>query len=328
MNREEIRTMKKTLIAMMTGLILAAGVQAAGYPDKPVTIIVPFPPGGSTDTLARFMTPKMSEKLGQPVIVENKPGATGAIGAAQIKRAAPDGYNLLCASIAVWAVNPFLQKNLAYDPTKDFDLLTIAVRAPNVLVVNPNVPAKDVKELVALLKEKPGKLTFASSGAGSSDHLSAALFWQSTGTNGIHIPYKGGGPAISDLVAGHADVSFQNLNVMTGQVKAGKLRALAVTSEKRSPLMPDVPTLAELGYKDVVVYSWQALGAPKGLPADVKKSIHGAMMAALKDPDTDKKLTDLGFEVTATTPEEFASFLQAELAKWKKVIEVGKITLD
>ena len=319
--------MKKTILALLTGLFVAAGAQAA-YPDKPVTIIVPFPPGGSTDTLARMMTPKMSEKLGQPVVVENKPGATGAIGATQVKRSAPDGYTLLCASIGVWAVNPFLQKNLAYDPAKDFDLMTVAVRAPNVLVVNPSVPAKDVKELIAYLKQKPNKVTFASSGAGSSDHLSIALFWMTTGTNGIHVPYKGGGPAIADLVAGHAEASFQNLNVMTGHIKAGKLKALAVTGEKRSPLLPDVPTLEELGYKDMVVYSWQALGAPKGLPNEVRTAVQGAMMAALKDPDVAKKLTDPGFEVVASSPEEFAKFLQLELAKWKTVVEVGKITLD
>ena len=319
--------MKKTILALLTGLFVASGAQAA-YPDKPVTIIVPFPPGGSTDTLARMMTPKMSEKLGQPVVVENKPGATGAIGATQVKRSAPDGYTLLCASIGVWAVNPFLQKNLAYDPAKDFDLMTVAVRAPNVLVVNPSVPAKDVKELIAYLKQRPNKVTFASSGAGSSDHLSIALFWMTTGTNGIHVPYKGGGPAIADLVAGHAEASFQNLNVMTGHIKAGKLKALAVTGEKRSPLLPDVPTLEELGYKDMVVYSWQALGAPKGLPNEVRTAVQGAMMAALKDPDVAKKLTDPGFEVVASSPEEFAKFLQLELAKWKTVVEVGKITLD
>ena len=319
--------MKKTILALLTGLFVAASAQAA-YPDKPVTIIVPFPPGGSTDTLARMMTPKMSEKLGQPVVVENKPGATGAIGATQVKRSAPDGYTLLCASIGVWAVNPFLQKNLAYDPAKDFDLMTVAVRAPNVLVVNPSVPAKDVKELIAYLKQRPNKVTFASSGAGSSDHLSIALFWMTTGTNGIHVPYKGGGPAIADLVAGHAEASFQNLNVMTGHIKAGKLKALAVTGEKRSPLLPDVPTLEELGYKDMVVYSWQALGAPKGLPNEVRTAVQGAMMAALKDPDVAKKLTDPGFEVVASSPEEFAKFLQLELAKWKTVVEVGKITLD
>jgi len=274
------------------------------------------------------MTQKMSEKLGQPVIVENKPGATGAIGATQVKRAAPDGYTLLVASIAVWATNPFLQKNLAYDPARDFDLLTIAVRAPNVLVANPNVPAKDVAELVAYLKKNPNKVTFASSGAGSSDHLSAALFWQRTGTTGIHIPYKGGAPAISDLIAGHADVSFQNLNAVISQIKAGKLKVLAITGEKRSPLLPDVPTLAEAGVKDAVVYSWQAVAAPKGLHAEVKDTVQGAMMNALKDPEMIKKLTDLGFEMVASSPQEFSAFLQAELARWKQVIETGHITMD
>ena len=278
--------------------------------------------------LARFMTQKMADKLGQPVIVENKPGATGAIGAAQVKRSAPDGYTLLTASIGVWAVNPFLQKNLAYDPAKDFDLLTVAVRAPNILVTNPNVPAKNVAELVSYLKAKQGKVSFASSGAGSSDHLSIALFWQQTGTSGIHVPYKGGGPAISDLVAGHAEVSFQNLNAVIGHIKSGKLKALATTGDKRSALLPDVPTLAESGYKDAVVYSWQAIGAPKGLPEDVKAKVLDSMMAALKDPEVAKKLTDLGFEIVASSPKEFALFLQMELARWKTVIEVGKITLD
>lgn len=319
--------MKKQLIALLTGLILTAGAQAA-FPEKPVTVIVPFPPGGSTDTLARIMTPKMQEKLGQPVIVENKPGATGAIGATQIARSAPDGYSLLCASIGVWAVNPFLQKNLAYDPAKDFDLLTVAVRSPNILVVSPNIPANNVDELVAYLKKNPNKISFASSGAGSSDHLSIALFWIVTNTTGIHVPYKGGAPAIADLVAGHAHVSFQNLNVVTSHIKAGRLKALATTGSTRSPLLPDVPTMVELGHKDMVVYSWQALGAPKGLPADVKSTVHGAMMYALKDPETAKKLTDPGFEIVASSPEEFTKFLNEELARWKQVIEVGKITLD
>ena len=319
--------MKKILTVALTALVLATGAQAA-YPDKPVTNIVPFPPGGSTDMLARFMTQKMAEKLGQPVIVENKPGATGAIGATQVKRAAPDGYTLLTASIGVWAVNPFLQKNLAYDPAKDFDLLTVAVRAPNILVTNPNVPAKNVAELTAYLKSKQGKVSFASSGAGSSDHLSIALFWQQTGTSGIHVPYKGGGPAISDLVAGHAEVSFQNLNAVIGHIKSGKLKALATTGDKRSALLPDVPTLVESGYKDAVVYSWQAIGAPKGLPDDVKAKVLDSMMSALKDPEVAKKLTDLGFEIVASSPKDFALFLQMELARWKTVIEVGKITLD
>lgn len=320
--------MKKLLTALITGLVLTAGAQAASYPDKAVTVIVPFPPGGSTDMLARIMAQKMGEKLGQPIIVDNKPGATGAIGAAQVKRAAPDGYTLLAASIGVWATNPFLQKNLAYDPAKDFDLLTVAVRSPNILVVNPNVPVKNVAELVAYLKKNPNQVSFASSGAGSSDHLSAALFWQITGTSGIHVPYKGGGPAITDLVAGHAQASFQNLNNVISHIKAGKLRALASTGDKRSLLLPDVPTLAESGMTDAVVWSWQALGAPKGLPDDVKSKLLEAMMSALKDPDVAKRLTDPGFEIVASSPKEFALFLQMELARWKTVIEVGKITME
>jgi tripartite-type tricarboxylate transporter receptor subunit TctC len=235
---------------------------------------------------------------------------------------------VLAASIGVWATNPFLQKNLAYDATKDFDLLTVAVRSPNILVTNPSVPASNVAELVAHLKKNPNKVTFVSSGAGSSDHLSAALFWQNTGTTGIHVPYKGGGPAISDLVAGHAEASFQNLNNVIGHIKAGKLKALATTGDKRSPLLPDVPTMAEAGIKDAVIWSWQALAAPKGLPPEVKSALLGAMMFTLKDPDVAKKLTDPGFEIVASTPEEFAAFLNRELARWKSVIEVGKITLD
>jgi len=293
-----------------------------------VTIIVPFPPGGSTDTLARMMTPKMGELLGQPFIVENKPGATGAIGAAQVKRAAPDAYTLMVASIGVYAVNPFLQKNLPYDPLKDFDLLMVGVKAPNVLVVNPSVPAKDVKEFVAYLKQNPEKVTFASSGAGSSDHLSIELFWQKTGTTGIHVPYKGGAPAITDLVAGHAEASFQNLNAVIGQIKAGKLKVLAITGDKRSPLLTDVPTLSESGVKGVVVYSWQGIAAPKGLPEDVKKKLHTAMTATLKDADVAKKLTDPGFEIVASSPKEFEKFLKEELARWKQVIETGKITME
>lgn len=319
---------KKLLSALLLGSVLCASAQAAGFPEKPITAVVPFPAGGSTDMIARAIGPKVTHMLGQPFVIENKAGATGAIGAAYVKNAPPDGYTLLVASIGVWAVNPHLQKKLSYDPSRDFDLLTVAVRAPNVLVVSPNLPVNSVPDLIAYLKKNPGKTSFGTSGAGSSDHLTTALFWQKTGTSGLHVPYKGGAPVLTDLMGGHADASFQNINVVIPHIKAGKLKALAITSDKRSSLLPNVPTLEESGVKEVDVYSWQAIGAPKGLPADVKAKLHGAITGALNDPEVKGRLVEQGFEVVANTPEEFAKFQAQELARWKKVIETGKITVD
>lgn len=300
----------------------------AQYPDKAITAIVPFPPGGSTDSVARAIAPKMASTLGQNVIVDNKPGATGAIGASYVARAKPDGYTFLVASIGVFATNPFLQKNLPYDPAKDFDLLTVAVRAPNVLVATPNFPVNNIAELLAYLKKNPDKVTFANSGSGSSDHLTTVLFWQKSGTSGINVPYKGGAPAIADLLGGQTDVSFQNINVVVNHIKAGKLKALAITSDKRSPLLPNVPTLAESGVKDVDVYSWQGIAAPKGLEPEVKKKLYTSIVGALNSPDVKKNMTDVGFEIVANTPEQFTAFLNKELARWKSVIESGKVAID
>ncbi|HTN50622.1 MAG TPA: tripartite tricarboxylate transporter substrate binding protein [Burkholderiaceae bacterium] len=323
--------MRHSLYAVALALAAATAIALpawAAYPDKPVTIVVPFPPGGSTDTIARTLAPRLAATLGQSFVVENQAGATGAIGATRVKRAPADGYTILVASIGVYATNPFLQKGLQYDPAKDFDLLTVAVRAPNVLVVNPSVPARNVAELIEYLKKNPDKVSFATSGAGSSDHLTAALFWQKTGTTGIHVPYKGGAPAISDLIAGHAQVSFQNINAVLGHIRSGKLRALAVTGDKRSTALPDVPTLAETGVRGVDVFSWQAVAAPKGLPPEVRDKLHGALVKALNDPEVVKTLSEQGIEVVGNTPEQFDKFLQQELARWKGVIEAGKITLD
>lgn len=323
--------MKTLLGALGVAALAALGTIApvlAAYPEKPVTLVVPFPPGGSTDMIARTLGPKLGASLGQSFVVENQPGATGAIGATRVKRAPADGYTILVASIGVYATNPFLQKGLQYDPAKDFDLLTVAVRAPNVLVVHPSVPAQNVAELIDYLKKNPDKVSFASSGAGSSDHLNAALFWQRTGTTGIHVPYKGGAPAISDLIGGHAQASFQNINAVLNHIKAGKLRALAVTGDKRSAVLPDVPTLAEAGVKGVDVFSWQAIAAPRGLPKDVRDKLHAALVKALNDPEVAKNLAEQGFEVVGNTPEQFAQFLNQELARWKGVIETGRITLD
>lgn len=320
--------MNTTVSSLLLGLALMGGAQAAPFPSKAINAVVPFPSGGSTDAIARAIGPKISATLGQPWVVDNRPGATGAIGAGYVKRAAPDGHTLMVASIAVYSVNPLLQKRLPYDPSKDFDLLTVAVQAPNVLVTNATVPANTVGDFIAYLKKHPGKVTFATSGAGSSDHLTAALFWQKTGTSGLHVPYKGGAPAITDLLGGHVNVSFQNINVVLGHIKSGKLRALAVTGANRSAALPNVPTLAESGVKDVDVYSWQAIAAPKGLPKDVKARLHTSIVNTLRDPQIKDKLSEQGFEIVASSPEQFAKFQAQELARWRDVITNGKIEID
>ena len=318
--------MKRLLTLAALALALAAPAHA--WPDKTITLVVPFPPGGSTDTLARSIGAEMQKKLGQTVIVDNKAGATGTIGTAQVARAAPDGYTVLVSSLGPFVIAPYLIKNVPYDAGKDLDLLTVAVQAPNVLVVPAASPFKSVADVIAAQKKTPEKITFASSGNGSSDHLTAELFWLQSGTSGIHVPYKGGAPAISDLLGGQVDASFQNINAILPHVNAGKLRALAVTGAKRSALLPNVPTLAEAGVKDADVYSLQGIAAPKGLPADVKAKLHGALVAALNDPAVRPKLLEVGFEIVANTPAEFAAFQAAESARWKKLIETRKITAD
>jgi tripartite-type tricarboxylate transporter receptor subunit TctC len=318
---------KKILLGIALAVIANFSAFAA-YPDKPVTIVVPFPAGGSTDTIARAIAPKLQEKLGGSFVVDNKAGATGTIGAAFVKRAPADGYTLFVSSLGPFVIAPHLIKGVQYDALKDFDLLTVAVQAPNVLVVPAASPHKTVADVIAQLKKAPGKMSFASSGNGSSDHLTAELFWLQTGTQGLHVPYKGGAPAMNDLLGGQVDASFQNINAVVQQVNAGKLRALAVTSEKRSTLLAQVPTLAEAGINGVDVYSWQAVAAPKGLPADLKAKLHAAIVSALNDESVKSKLVSQGFEIVANTPEQFTKFQAAEYARWKQLIEARKITAD
>jgi tripartite-type tricarboxylate transporter receptor subunit TctC len=225
-------------------------------------------------------------------------------------------------------IAPHLIKGVQYDALKDFDPITVAVQAPNVLVVPASSAHKSVADVVAYAKSNPDKMTFASSGNGSSDHLTAELFWQQSGTTGIHVPYKGGAPAISDLLGGQVEASFQNVNAVIQHINAGKLKALAVTGDKRSPVLPNVSTLAESGVKGVDVYSWQAIVAPKGLPADVRTKVHSAVVNALNDPQVKQQFTSVGFEVVGNSPDQFASFQQKESARWKQLIEARKITAD
>ena len=320
--------MKRLLTAFAIAFAAVTGVQAQTWPSKPVTLVVPFPPGGSTDSVARAIGPKLTAAYGQQFVVDNKAGATGTIGAVFVKRAAPDGYTFLVTSLGPLVIVPHLIKPMQYDALKDFDVITVAVQAPNVLLVPAASPHKTLADVVAYQKANPGKMSFASAGNGSSDHLTAELFWLQTGTTGLHIPYKGGAPAMSDLLGGQVDAAFVNINSAMPQVRSGKVRALTITSAKRSELLPDVPTLTEAGIKGVDVYSWQAVVGPKGLPADVRDKMHAGIVAALNDPAIKQQFTSIGFEIVANTPAQFAAFQQQEFARWKQVIETRKITAD
>lgn len=316
----------KKLLCTLAASLAAASVFA--WPDKPVTMVVPFPPGGSTDLIARTLGPKLQEKLGGTFIVDNRAGATGTIGAGAVARAAPDGHTLFVSSLGPFVIAPHLMAKVPYDALKDFDYITVAVQAPNVLVVPAKSMHKSMADVIAYQKANPGRMTFASSGNGSSDHLTAELFWLQTGTTGIHVPYKGGGPVMTDLLGSQVDASFMNINTAMPQITAGKLTALAITSEKRSRLLPNVPTLEESGVKESNVYSWQAVAAPRGLPADIKGKLHSAIVASLNDPQVKAKLLDLGFEIVANTPEQFTAYQAAEFTRWKKLIESRKISAD
>ena len=313
--------------AVLAGAALVAHAQA--WPTaKPVTLLVPFPPGGSTDMMARTLAHRLPAKLGGTYVVQNTAGAGGTLGAAAAKRAAADGYTVLVASLGPLVIGPHLMKNLPYDPLKDFDYVTVAVQAPNVLVVPAASPFKSVAQVLEQLRAQPGKLTFASAGNGTSDHLTAELFWQETRTTAVHIPYKGGAPAMQDVLGGQVDASFMNLNTVLPNLRAGKLRALAVTSTRRSAQLPEVPTMDELGLKGVTVQSWQAVVLPRGVAPEVRTRLHEAIVAVLAEPAVRQPLLDLGFEVVGNTPEAFTEFQAREFARWKKVIEVGKITAD
>ncbi|ANH68090.1 tripartite tricarboxylate transporter substrate binding protein [Mitsuaria sp. 7] len=330
-----IRSLRPLTRALKAGVALALlsalsmnTALAQTWPARPVTLLVPFPPGGSTDMVARTLGVKLQEKLGGTFVVDNKAGAGGMIGAAAAKRAVPDGYTLFVSSLGPFVIGPHLTKTAGYDPLKDFDYITIAVQAPNVLAVPSGSRFKTLADVIAFMKANPGQMTFASAGPGTSDHLTAALFWQETGTTATHVPYKGGAPAITDLLGGQVDTTFMNINTALPHIKAGKMRALAITSAKRSPLLPDVPTMEELGHKGVTVYSWQAVAAPKGLPADIKTKVRSAVVESLNDPAVKPKLLELGFEIVGNTPEQFTAFQSAEFARWKQVIEQGKISID
>ena len=305
---------------------LAAGALAQGYPAKPVKVVVPYPPGGPTDIVARVVSQKLSEQTGQQFLVENRPGAGGNIGADAVAKAPADGYTLLVATTA-HAINPSLFKNLNYQLLKDFVPISQLTSGPLVIVVNPGLPAKNVAELIALAKAKPGELSFASSGNGQSTHLSAELFSSMAGVKMNHVPYKGSAPALTDVMGGQAALMFDTMLSAMPHVKSGKLRALAVTGAKRSPAAPELPTVAETlpGYEAI---AWNNLLAPAGTPKEVIAKLSSELKKVLDQPDVRERFAAQGFAATWTTPEASTAFMQSEVDKWAKVVKASGATVD
>jgi tripartite-type tricarboxylate transporter receptor subunit TctC len=316
----------------LAGFALAAFATLAGaqqpWPSKPIRYVVPFAAGGTTDILARTISEKLSVALGQPVIVDNKPGAGGGVGAAEVAKSPPDGYTILGGTISTHAINATLYSNLPYDPVRDFVPITLIARVPNMLVVNNDIPAKDVAELVKLMKASPGKWSFASSGNGTSQHLSGELFKGMAGVEMQHIPYKGSPPALNDVMGGQVSMTFDNITTAWALAKGGKLRALAVTTAKRSPVAPDVPTLAESGLPGYEIGSWQGVFAPAGTPPDIVRRLNTEIVKIINMPDVQKKLIDLGAEPVGNSSEEFTVFVKAEVVKWGDVVKKSGAKVD
>jgi len=310
-------------------LLLASGAAAAqAFPSKPIRIVIPFVAGGSSDIVGRAIASKFQEFLGQPGVVENKPGANGAIAAEFVAKAEPDGYTMLVGSIGVFSINTALFKDLRYHPLRDFAPLTLAVTTPNVLITKPDLAPNSMKELVDFAKKNPGRLSYCSSGTGSSDHLTAELFKQGASIFALHVPYRGGAACQTDLMGGQVDISFQNLGAVTNYIRGNRMKAFAVTAKSRHPQLPNVPTVAEAGYPDLIVTSWQAAAAPAKTPREVVARLNDAAVKALRSPDIRERMNQIGFDVVASSPEEFGQFMKAELDRWTAVVQRGGIKPD
>jgi tripartite-type tricarboxylate transporter receptor subunit TctC len=322
--------MKKILAqALAASMLLAPLVlQAQTYPSKPIRIIVPFAPGGNVDITARTIAPELSNLLGQPVLVENKPGAGGTIGANEVAKAPADGYTLLMGSNSTISVAPALYPNNPYNPVKDFAPISNLAQVPFVLVVHPSVPANNLRELIALAKEKPGVLSMASAGTGSSNHLVGELFQAQTGVKLTHIPYKGSGQALNDLLAGQVNVMFDQLTSASANIKAGKLRALAVSSTSRSATLPDVPTFGEAGVTSFDFTNVTGLLAPAGTSTDVLAKLHAAAVKAVASQAVRDRFAAMGVTGVGDQPEQFGSFIREDFARWSKVVKDGNIKVD
>jgi tripartite-type tricarboxylate transporter receptor subunit TctC len=305
---------------------LAAFGQA--FPSKPLRIVVPFTPAGAVDIATRATANEMTKILGHPVAVENKPGAGGNLGVLDVARSAPDGYSMVMSTSGIQAINPALYAKMPLDPNKELAPVAPIVSLSNVLVVHPSVPAKSVKEVIELAKKDPGKWTYASSGNGTSIHMSGAMFTQLTGTDILHIPYKGSSPAITDLLAGQTNMMFDNIPSALPHIKSGKLRALATTGAKRDPALPDLPTVAEAGVKGYESGVWFGIMVPAATPRDIVMKLNAAAVQAAKAPEFIKRMTDLGYNIIPGTPEQMESMLKAELARWAPIVKASGAKVD
>jgi tripartite-type tricarboxylate transporter receptor subunit TctC len=304
------------------------GLAQSGYPSRPIRFVVPSVPGGATDILGRLMATGLAARWPQPVFVDNRPGAGTSIGAEFVSKSAPDGYTLLACGIASHAINPAVYKNIGYDPVKSFTPITLVATLPNVLLVNPSVPASNLKELIELLKANPEKYSYASVGNGTSPHLSAELLLQSAGLRIQHVPYKGSAPALVDLMGGQIQIGFDNLSGALPLVNSGKLKAIAVTTRTRSPLLPNVPAIRETpGLEDYEVASWLGLCAPAGLPESILRKISADALAVLRDPATQKKIQEAGALAAPMTPEEFGSFVASQATKFRVIAHRANLQL-
>jgi tripartite-type tricarboxylate transporter receptor subunit TctC len=314
-------------LAAGAALLAAAAATAQTYPERPVRLIVPWPPGGSVDTTARYINEQLGKELGQPIVIDNRSGATGNIGSEAVARAKPDGYTLLINTITI-ATAPALFPSLPFDVVKDFAPISVVAQAPHLLIVNNNVPAKSVRELVELLRARPGKLSYSSAGNGTNFHIAAELFKELSKTYALHVPYRGGGPALLDTISGQVDFSFPSLTAGLPQATAGRVRALAVTSAARSPASPDLPTIAEAGLPGYEFTSWQLMLAPAGTPPEIVARIHRGIVGTMKSPQVLERYAREGTIPMSTSPEEAAAFLKAEIARWTKVIRERGIKAD
>ncbi|WAC27554.1 Bug family tripartite tricarboxylate transporter substrate binding protein [Ancylobacter sp. SL191] len=322
-----IRTLAAAAATALASLLALAPATAQTFPTRPVTLVVPFAAGGSTDLVGRLIAERMSAELGQPVVVENKGGAGGNLGAAQVAKAAPDGYTILMGTVATHALNPAIYKKMPYDPVTSFAPISLLAVVPNVLVVNPEFPAKTTEELIVLLKKEPGKYSYASSGNGTPLHLSGELFKSMAGVDMQHIPYQGAGPALVDVLSGQVPIMFDNLPSSSSHIKSGKLRALGVTTTEKASSFPDVPTIAEAvpGYE---TYTWNALFAPAGTPPEVIATLNAAANKALADPKVQARLADFSAKPVGSTPEQLGEHVKKEIAKWAPIVKQSGAQID